>query len=193
MILEIAIASGIAVLAGSFAAFRRKQKRTIPPPAENVRRALRVGDVLLYDHGEIWLAGSVQLDDGAFSLRLFRTPGNPHADWVATLDADAAEIFLLRNDEALARAGAGDEFRLRDTLYQRKRRGQAHTRLDGEELPSIAASVKFAFFEGVGGNRAIVLEWEPSTTLALLGTRAEPSRIDILPGGDARDATKTRT
>lgn len=184
MILEIAIASGVAVAIGSLAAWRRGRPTKVVAARPDVPRSLRVGDVILYDGTELWLAGQVALSDGAFSLELFRTPGNSMCEWIAAAGTPGNDILLLRPSTPLNDAGDADAIRIGDTLYQRKRRGRATVLAKGSELPSTTSSASYAYFEGPGGHRGVVVEFEPTHRLALTGVRAEPSRIDVLPGGD---------
>lgn len=184
MILEIAIASSVAVVVGSIAAWRRGRPTKVVAARPDVPRSLRVGDAILYDGTELWLAGQVALSDGAFSLELFRTPGNPVCEWIAATGSSGNDILLLRPSLPLNDAGAADAIRIDDALYRRVRRGRAAVEARGSELPPTTSSASYACFEGPGGHRGVVVEFDPSHRLALTGLRAEPSRIDVLPGGD---------
>ncbi len=94
----IEIALGATLLAASALIVRsvRRRRRAVaargpkPPrptstPASSPKgaRGLRVGDVLLYGDSELWLAGSIALEEPGTTLRLFPTPGSERGTWVA--------------------------------------------------------------------------------------------------------------
>lgn len=190
MIVEIAVVSGLVAAVGAITtAMRRRTARKALPatsPPSSAPRGLHVGDVFLYMNSELWLSASAIVDDDGPALCLYRTPGNPHADWIAILEPAAREVFALKTTSALGDGAPPDSIRLGEFELRLLRRGRATLRLAGEDLPLQGDLCNYAILRGVGGQLAITLDTNKSSRLALSGAALDSSSLDLLPGGDAR-------
>lgn len=190
MIVEIAIVSGLVAAVGAITAAvrRRSTGRAVPPEPlpSSAPRGLHVGDVFLYMNSELWLSASAIVDDDGPALSLFRTPGNPHADWIATLDPAAREVFALKPTRALGEGAPPDSIHLGEFELRLLRRGRATLRLAGEDLPLQGDLCNYAILRGLGGQLAITLDTNKASRLALSGVALDSSSLDLLPAGDAR-------
>lgn len=208
MIIELAIAAGIAF--GGAAAMRLYRKRrdegpdeaqadadsdesanelenTDEPKKKKKRsgpRGLLVDDVILYADSELWLAGKIELDEEGFALRLFKTPGSNRATWLAQLDAQAKSLALLSETSEVPRGVVPESLPVAGMRLTMRRRGQALVETEGDNLPDVGEKADFAILEGPGGRSLVVVDFSDGTRLALLGEIVSREMLDLLPGGD---------
>lgn len=193
MIVEILMGAGL-VLAGAAAArvFLRREangtgegaRESTPEPVREGPRGLRVGDVLLYDDTELWLAGMLELDEEGFVARLFPSPGGLRADWVAQLDEEASDLAALRKTDEVPAGAVPEALPIDGRRLTLERRGHAVVRTDGEHLPRTNAKGSYCLLSDAGGRVLFVLDFEKAPRIALTGDRIERHRVDLLPGGD---------
>lgn len=192
MILELALGGAVLVTAGGALRWllhrgarlqeRRKDAGTAPGSAP---RALAVGDVLLIDDDELWLAGGMWLE-GDVSLGLFVTPGGERDGWLAELDLPAgADVVRLRPVDVPA-GRVADEIRMGAERLRARSRARVAVRTEGEDLPPVTERADLTVLSGPGGRYAIVIDFIAGGRLALSGARVDPARIDHLPGGSHR-------
>lgn len=193
--IEILVGAGL-VLAGAATARVLLRSREVDtetaPPAEADRsapvvagpRGLLVGDVLLLDDTELWLAGMVELDEEGFVARLFPSPGGVHADWVAQLDEDANDLATLSTTHEVPDGAVPESLPIAGRRLTLERRGHAVVRTDGEHLPRTNKRGAYHLLSDAGGRVLVVVDFDKAPRIALHGERLERHRVDLLPGGD---------
>lgn len=155
------------------------------PPKRLGPRGLRPDDVLLYADTELWLAGMLDLDEEGFVCRMFRTPGSPRADWVAQLDARAEDIALMRETKEVPKGRVPESLPIGGYRLTLERRGHAHVRAEGAQLPRTSDEADYTILSGAGGRTLIVIDFHGADRLALAGERVGREMLELLPGGDA--------
>ncbi len=187
MILEFAVAAGfVASAAFALRSVRRRMEGPLepsPPPVPKGPRGLRVGDVLLHGDAELWLAGSLSLDEEGFVFRVFRTPGNDRAGWVVQLDAAGQEIALVDPTEIPA-GSVPVELPIAGHRVVLRRRGRANVTKEGDQLPHSTEQADFAWLGGAGGRALFVLDFIGGDRLALAGELVGAELFELLPGSD---------
>lgn len=200
MIIELAIFAGVAF--GGAAALRLLRKRRDGPEADEPEtdeatedapkkkkkrkgpRGLLIDDVILYADSELWLAGSIELDEEGFALRLFKTPGSSRATWLAQLDPQAKSLALLKETDEVPGGRVPENLPIAGFRLKLGRRGQALVETEGEHLPDVGEKADFAVLEGPGGRTLVVVDFSDGTRLALFGEVVSRQMLDLLPGGD---------
>lgn len=191
--IEILVGAGL-VLAGAAAArvlLRTRETSTVVPSEPDGRapiaagpRGLLVGDVLLLDDTELWLAGMVELDEEGFVARLFPSPGGVHADWVAQLDENANDLAALRATLEVPEGAVPESLPIEGRRLTLERRGHAMIRTGGEHLPRTNKKGAYHLLSDAGGRVLVVVDFDQAPRIALHGERLERHRVDLLPGGD---------
>ncbi len=191
MILEVlAVSAGLGALALAAARFRRRRslaaerihRDTIARAQEP--RGLRVGDVLLHDDREYWLAGALLLEEDGLVLRAFRCPGTPDSAWIVQLDAEAHELALCAPLDSVPEGRVPDVLAVGEFRFTLRRRGQARVTVEGTDVPRGSNQSRYNILRGPGGRVLVVLDLEDGSRLALVGAQIDRGRIDLLPGGD---------
>lgn len=170
----------------------RGTQRPEPPTSASSRLAgerdleagsLRIGDVLLWEDHEFWLAGELSLIDAGLELRLFRAPGAGPERWVAWSNLHPEEVSLLSPSETIPEGEVPSSLPQGGREHRLSRRGYGELRRAGEELPAgFAGAAAYALLDASGGgSRILILEGSGEERLALFGRRVPLSRIDRLP------------
>ncbi len=186
MIFEVATAAAAAA-AVAFALRQLRNLRQPPPelpsgPKEEGPRGLRVGDVVLYEDDELWLAGSLELrEEASFVARLFRTPQGKVGDWVAHFDEGAREIAVLSVTDAVPPGSVPAELRHRQMVHQLRGRGTATVRSQGPDLPR-AAQAEYTILRATAGRLLVVLDFADGTRLSLSGDCVSENFFELLEG-----------
>lgn len=149
-------------------------------------RGLRLGDVLLYDLHELWVAGTLEVVGGESDVlfRIHVTPANPEADAVAQFDPKADDLALLKEAMDLPAGRLPDTLRFDGLVYERRFRQPVRVWPHGEYLPSSASDATASRWEGPGDRVLIALEKPTDERLAWTGRRVSRALFDLLPGGD---------
>ena len=190
MIVEaLALSAGLGALALTIRQLRRRASRArrIKVETESIAagpRGLRVGDVLLHDDAEYWLAGALHLDEDGLVLRAFHCPGAPRSRWVVQLDVRADELALCTATDALPEGVVPDSLNVAGQPYALRRRGHARVTSEGSDIPRGSNHVRYNILRGPAGRVLVVIDLEDATRLALVGPALDRERIDLLPGGD---------
>ncbi len=191
MIVEaLAVSAGLGALAFAAARFRRHRSsvaeriRSDTTPRLQEPRGLRVGDVLLHDDREYWLAGALHLEEDGLVLRAFRCPGAPDSAWIVQLDAEANELALCAPLDSLPEGHVPDTLSVGEFRFALRRRGQARITVEGSDVPRGLNRTRYNVLRGPGGRVLVVLDLEDGSRLALVGPPIDRGRIDLLPGGD---------
>jgi len=188
VIFEVATAAA----AAAAVAFALRQLRNLrqPPPElpadrtakEKAPRGLRVGDVILYEGDELWLAGSLELrEEATFVARLFRTPEGKAGDWVAHFDERAQEIAVLSETDAVPPGRVPAELRHRQMVHQLRGRGPVTVRSQGADLPR-SAQADYTLLRASAGRLLLVLDFADGTRLSLSGDSVSENFFELLPG-----------
>jgi hypothetical protein len=194
VILELALVAGVAA---SVALFRRRQNRKAQAPArvakesasrkaetKPARRAgLNVSDVILYADTELWLAGVIDLDDGADVLRLFATPGAKRASHVVQLDREGEDVATLSAASKIPAGRVPDELSVDGARLRLRKRGRASVRTEGESLPPHTPHADYVILGDPSGRLVLVIDFVGGERLALAGERVPRGMLDVLPGG----------
>lgn len=195
MILEaLAVSAGVGALTLAAAHLHRRRRATAGrikmDTSAGVRApsGLRVGDVLLHDDTEYWLAGALHLDEDGLVLRAFHCPGGAHSTWVLQLDDTGDDLGLCTPTGAVPDGHVPDALPVGDFTYTLRRRGRARVSVEGSDVPRGSNHARYNVLRGPGGRVLVVLDLEDATRIALVGSRLERDRLDLLPGGglDAR-------
>ncbi|MGE0784934.1 MAG: hypothetical protein AB7S26_04535 [Sandaracinaceae bacterium] len=165
-------------------ALRKRARAAAAKDPRGTARGLRVGDVLLYADTELWLAGSVELDEEGLVMRIFVSPGSKAGDWVVQLDEVAADLAVLRSTTAVPDGAVPEALPIDGRRLTLERRGSADVRVEGEHLPHTSPRARYAILSDAGGRVLIVVDFEKAPRLALLGDRVSKQLLDLLPGGD---------
>ncbi|UJR85168.1 hypothetical protein [Sandaracinus amylolyticus] len=194
MIIELAVSAAAVVVASAVARAivqrraaqdaEREKRLAAAARANDPRRGLRVGDVLLHVGDELWLAGMIELDEEGTLLSIFRAPENTRTAWVAQLDDEARELALLSHSDEVPEGHVPDRLPLGGRVLSLLRRGSAKVRGHGEHLPPHGAKARFTILHDAGGRVAMVIDFEGAPRLTLVGDRVERALIDVLPGGE---------
>lgn len=193
MILELAMVAGVATSVALWAR-RRRQKAQVPrlekeagagkAAAKPARRpGLHVSDVILYADTELWLAGVIDLDDGADVLRLFATPGAKRASYVAQLDRAGEDVATLSPATNVPAGRVPDELSLDGARLRLRKRGRAGVRSEGESLPAHTDRADYVVLGDPSGRLLVVIDFLGGERLALSGERVPAGMLDVLPGG----------
>lgn len=166
---------------------RKKKRRRRHAPEHAGPRGLRVGDVLLYADTELWLAGSIELDEEGFVARLFPSPGSSRGAWVAQLDEEASDLAVLDPTEEVPAGPVPERLPIGGRRLSLERRGQADVRTDGESLPRTSPRGSYCILSDAGGRILVVVDFDKAPRLALVGDRLGRHMVDLLPGGDLED------
>jgi hypothetical protein len=194
LILEaLAVSAGLGALAFAVRQVRRRASRAQNIHADtdaiaNGPRGLRVGDVLLHEDAEYWLAGALHLDEDGLVLRAFHCPGAPLSTWVLQLDARADDLALCTATDAIPEGVVPDSLSVAGQAYTLRRRGRARVTSEGSDIPRGLNHARYNILRGAGGRALVVIDLEDATRLALVGPALDRARIDLLPGGDAGPA-----
>ncbi len=196
MVVIVELALGAGVLVAASLAFRTLHERRARAQrgVEELRvgahprldgpRGFRVGDVLLYADTELWLAGCFELVEQGFVARVFRSPGNRHAQWVIQLDEEGRNVALAHETDAVPDGALPSELRLREMRFAMVRRTSVVVHRMGAELPRSTKRAVAVFFEGPGGHVALALDFEGGSRLAFEGERVLPEMLELLPAGE---------
>lgn len=193
MIIEL----GLAVSAAGVAlwAYRRRRQPKVPgranepgpkggpEPKAPRRPGLHVSDVILYADTELWLAGCIDLDDGADVLRLFATPGAKRAAYVAQLDREGEDLATLSPGAKVSAGRIPDELSVDGSRLRLRKRGRAGVRTEGESLPPHTAQADYVLLGDPSGRLLLVIDFVGGERLALSGERVPRGMLDVLPGG----------
>lgn len=195
MILELALVAGVAT---GVALWKRQQSRKAQAPArlakdsdaaqkaeaKPTRRAgLNVSDVILYADTELWLAGCIDLDDGADVLRLFATPGAKRASYVAQLDREGEDVATLSPAAKVPAGRVPDELSVDGARLRLRKRGRAAVHTEGESLPAHTPQADYVVLGDPSGRLLLVIDFVGGERLALSGERVPRGMLDVLPGG----------
>lgn len=163
----------------------KKGKRATP---ERIGpRGLRVGDVLLYEDTELWLAGCIELEEEGFVARLFISPGSKRAEWVAQLDDEGKDVAALMETSDIPGGPVPESLPVDGRRLSLERRGAADVVTRGEHLPRTAERASYTILSDAGGRVLVVVDFVKAPRLALAGERISNHMIDLLPGGDLED------
>lgn len=190
MILEaLAISTGLGAVALGVRLFRRRRASATTlnkdPASQRSRpRGLRVGDVLLHDDAEYWLAGALHLEEDGLVLRAFRCPGTADATWVVQLDEHANDLALCTTTGAVPEGAVPDMLPVGGFAFALRRRGRARVTVEGSDVPRGSNQARYVLLRGPGGRALVVLDLDDGRRLTLVGPQVERERIDLLPGGD---------
>lgn len=143
---------------------------------------LNVSDVILYVDTELWLAGCLQLEDGADVLRLFSAPGAKRATHVAQLDRAGDDLATLSPCTDVPAGRVPDELSLGGARLRLRKRGRANVRAEGESLPDYRPQVDYVLLGDPSGRLLLVLDFVGGERLALLGEQVPSGMLDLLPG-----------
>lgn len=194
MILELAMVAGVATSVALWAR-RRRQKAQVPARVEKEagagnaaakparRPGLHVSDVILYADTELWLAGVIDLDDGADVFRLFATPGAKRASYVAQLDRVGEDVATLSPATKVPAGRVPDELSLDGARLRLRKRGRAGVRSEGESLPAHTDRADYVVLGDPSGRLLVVVDFLGGERLALSGERVPAGMLDVLPGG----------
>lgn len=195
MILELAMVAGVAA---SVALWKRRQRRKVQSPARTEKESgaareggpklprrpgLHVSDVILYADTELWLAGCIDLDDGADVFRIFATPGAKRASYVAQLDRAGEDLATLSPAAKVPAGRVPDELSLDGARLRLRKRGRASVRGEGESLPPHTAQADYVVLGDPSGRLLVVIDFVAGERLALSGERVPAGMLDVLPGG----------
>lgn len=195
MIIELALVAGVAT---SVALWRRRKQRKAraalalakesgaagKAEAKPTRRSgLNVSDVILYADTELWLAGCIDLDDGADVFRLFATPGAKRASYVAQLDREGEDLATLGAATKVPAGRVPDELSLDGARLRLRKRGRAGVRTEGESLPVCTAQADYVVLGDPSGRLLVVIDFVGGERLALSGEKVPRGMLDVLPGG----------
>ena len=186
MLIELAVGMAAAVVVSALAraVVQRRQRLVALPPPEPPKqddRALEVGDVLLYLDESLWLAGVLELDEGADPLRLFTTPESQRASWVCDVVGERGLLFL-RESSDLPDGPMPERLPLEGRILRLAQRGRGVVRARGEHLPESRDRASYTLLADVGGRVALVVDFEDGPRLALVGDRIERRLVERLPG-----------
>ena len=190
MIIEL----GLAVSAGvALWAYRRRRQskrapgadakqgpKAGPEPKAARRPGLHVSDVILYADTELWLAGCIDLDDGADVLRLFATPGAKRASYVAQLDRAGEDLATLSPATKVSAGRVPDELTLDGARLRLRKRGRVSVRAEGESLPPHTAQADYVVLGDPSGRLLLVIDFVGGERLALAGERVPLGMLDVL-------------
>ncbi|MBC7173503.1 MAG: hypothetical protein H5U40_13770 [Polyangiaceae bacterium] len=185
--IELAIGLGVVAVATIAAVRSRSRGIAAPLPApiptpEPSEDRLGVGDVLLHLDDELWLAGSVSLQEAGCVLRLFPTPGGGRVEYVLELHQPSLRWAALRTTTAIDPGSVPESLRIDGLPLSLARRGLARVFATGEHLPHVTDRAEYAIFRGPGGRCAVVIDFAGGSRLALTGEELAPETFDRLPG-----------
>jgi hypothetical protein len=161
----------------------KRDKKAGPEPKPARRPGLHVSDVILYADTELWLAGCIDLDDGADVLRLFATPGAKRASYVAQLDREGEDLATLSPGAKVSAGRIPDELNVDGSRLRLRKRGRASVRTEGESLPPHTAQADYVLLGDPSGRLLLVIDFVGGERLALSGERVPRGMLDVLPGG----------
>jgi len=173
--------------AGTRAIKKMMRGKKTPRPERIGPRGLRVGDVLLYEDTELWLAGCVELEEEGLVARLFVSPGSTRAGWVAQLDDEGNDIATLKETSEVPGGPVPESLPIDGRRLSLERRGAAEVVVRGEHLPRTTERAGYTILSDAGGRVLVVVDFVKAQRLALLGDRVSKHMLDLLPGGDLED------
>ncbi len=147
-------------------------------------RGLRIDDVVLYADTEFWLAGALHLEEDGFVMRVFRTPGSTRATWLLQLDENANDLALCDVTTEVPAGTIPESLPIAGLRLTLRRRGHAHLRSEGSDVPRNPSRARYIELTGPGGRTLVILDFDTGDRLSLLGDRIPPELLDLLPGGD---------
>ena|GEM_PF-2445071 len=163
---------------------RNKHAPTKPASENDAPRGLRIDDVVLYADTELWLAGALHLEEDGFVMRVFCTPGSTRATWLVQLDENANDLALCDVTPDVPAGSVPESLPIAGLRLTLRRRGHAHLRTEGADVPRNPSRARYTELIGPGGRTLVVLDFDTGDRLALLGDRIGRELLDLLPGGD---------
>lgn len=153
------------------------------PSPSSSGASLGIGDVLLWEDQELWLAGEFSLMDAELDLRLFRAPDGNTERWVVWSSLRPEDVCVLRRSGTIPDGQVPSSLPLGGREHRLSRRGRGELRSAGEDLPpGFVGAASYALLDAAGGGSAILILDGPSgERLGLSGKRIPLDRIDRLP------------
>lgn len=184
MVVELVIGSTLVGL--GLVALRKLQRGERPPKRDAAppEDGLAIGQVLLVGGNEFWLAGSLDLDDGAFVCRIFACPG-AGPEYVLQRDREGQDLALLSRADRLPQGSLPRELVHQGERFRQHRAGVARVSRRGEHLPVSSSPAHFALYQSQGDQVLVVLEFETGDRLGLTGGRLLRAHCDLLPAPTA--------
>jgi hypothetical protein len=142
-----------------------------------------VSDVLLYADTELWLAGCLELEDGAEVLRLFVTPGAKRSSYVAQLDREGEELATLDPTDGVSAGRVPDELSREGARLRLRKRGRVGVRSEGEALPAHTGQADYVLLGDPSGRLLLVIDFVGGGRLALSGEIVPRGMLDVLASG----------
>jgi hypothetical protein len=189
VIVELAIAAGVASVASALAARAWMSRRRpaapspAPPPATAARGpGLYPGDVLSMSGEEAVLEQGSELDDGGFVLRIFELI-SVRPRFLVQLDLAGEALVIAEPTGAVPEGRVADAVELEGRTLGLVRRGKANARavVAGSPTPW-SGELAYVVLGDRGGRRLVVLDAPGQPRLALSGDLLDRRMVDLLPG-----------
>jgi len=201
--LLVAISTAVAISAG-FLARRRKDQQPSKPIATlpSARRTgtkddasdhrfdelpLALGDVVLFDRQERWLAGALLLREGQRVVAaLFLSPEGADVRAVAAFTEPRRDIYWLHAVEVVSPAEPPATLEIGEAMLTRRSRLPVSIERLGQGAPHVGDAALWAMYEG-GGREIAVLLSGGGKVHAWRGTRLEEGAYDRFGSGGTGD------